>query len=56
VSNPRLTRLGKPTAQPVDSPGALEKFNTGEALCLPLGFEGPFEVLEPLTKSDMVCQ
>ncbi len=31
--------------------GSFEEVGPGEALCIPPGFEGSFEVLEPLTKT-----
>lgn len=38
-----------------DACGGHEEVNPGEGLYLPPGFEGEFEVLEPLTKTYMIC-
>lgn len=39
-----------------DAQGRHEDLQAGEALYIPPGFEGSFEVLQPLTKSYMICE
>jgi uncharacterized protein len=39
-----------------DARGGFEELSAGEALYIPPGFEGSFEVLEALTKSYMICE
>lgn len=39
-----------------DAQGGFEEAGPGEAIYLPPGFEGAFEVLEPLTKTYMICE
>lgn len=39
-----------------DALGGYEEVGTGEALYIPPGFEGSFEVLEAVTKSYMICE
>ncbi|HEY9094582.1 MAG TPA: cupin domain-containing protein [Hydrogenophaga sp.] len=39
-----------------DSRGGHEEIGPGEALYIPPGFEGSFEVLEALTKTYMICE
>jgi len=39
-----------------DATGGFEEAGPGEAIYIPPGFEGEFEVLEHLTKSYMICE
>lgn len=39
-----------------DSQGGYGEAGPGEGLYIPPGFEGEFEVLEPLTKTYMICE
>lgn len=39
-----------------DAAGGFEQTGPGEGLYIPPGFEGEFEVLEPLTKTYMICE
>ena len=39
-----------------DSHGGFEEVGPGEGLYIPPGFEGELEVLEPLTKTYMICE
>ena len=39
-----------------DALGGFEEIGPGEGLYIPPGFEGAFEVLEPLTKTYMICE
>ena len=39
-----------------DARGGFEEVGPGEGLYIPPGFEGGFEVLEPLTKTYMICE
>ncbi len=39
-----------------DALGGHEEAGPGEGIYIPAGFEGSFEVLEPLTKSYMICE
>jgi uncharacterized cupin superfamily protein len=39
-----------------DALGGREEVSAGEALFIPPGFEGSFEVLETLTKTYMICE
>jgi uncharacterized cupin superfamily protein len=39
-----------------DALGGHEEVSAGEALFIPPGFEGSFEVLETLTKTYMICE
>lgn len=39
-----------------DALGGFEAAGPGEAIYIPPGFEGSFEVIEPLTKSYMICE
>lgn len=39
-----------------DALGGLEEAGPGEAIYIPPGFEGSFEVLEHLTKTYMICE
>ena len=39
-----------------DALGGFEELGAGEALYIPPGFEGSFEVLEAMTKSYMICE
>ena len=39
-----------------DALGGFEEAGPGEGIYIPPGFEGAFEVLEPLTKTYMICE
>ena len=39
-----------------DALGGFEEAGAGEAIYIPPAFEGEFEVLEPLTKTYMICE
>ena len=39
-----------------DALGGFEEVSAGEGLYIPPGFEGSFEVIEPLTKTYMICE
>lgn len=39
-----------------DERGGFEEAGPGEAIYIPPGFAGAFEVLEPLTKTYMICE
>ncbi|MCB2017784.1 MAG: DUF861 domain-containing protein [Hydrogenophaga sp.] len=39
-----------------DAQGGFEEAGPGEGIHIPPGFEGEFEVLEPLTKTYMICE
>ena len=39
-----------------DATGGFEEAGPGEGIYIPPGFEGAFEVLEPLTKTYMICE
>jgi uncharacterized cupin superfamily protein len=39
-----------------DASGHCEEAGPGEGIYIPPGFEGSFEVLEPLTKTYMICE
>lgn len=39
-----------------DDLGGFEEAGPGEGIYIPPGFEGAFEVLEPLTKTYMICE